>query len=47
MEMMNINPDNDETMKRLAELLLDSATSQHQENYIALVGDGKMYVHHI
>ena len=45
MEIIGKNPDSDETVRHLAELLLNSATSQHQDIYVVLVGDGKMYEH--
>ena len=44
MEIIDENPDNNETMRDLAELLLESA-SEHQDNYIVLEGVGKTYEH--
>ena len=45
MEIIDEHPDDDETMRHIAELLLENASSAHQENYVILVGDGKTYEH--
>ena len=42
---MKTHADDDETMRNLAELLLDNTAMPHQDNYVVLVGDGKTYEH--
>ena len=39
MEILDENPDSNDTMRHLAELLLDNVTSDHQGNYVILVGE--------
>ena len=45
MEILDENPDSDETMRQLAELLLESVSSDSQDNYVILVGDGRTFEH--
>lgn len=45
MELLDENPDNNDTMQHLSELLLENATSPYQDNFVILVGDGKTYEH--
>ena len=47
MELLDENPDSSDTMKHLAEILLETASfdSVHQDRYVVLVGDGKAYEH--
>ena len=45
MEIIDENPDNNDTMKNIAELLFENAASIHQDNYIVIVRDGKTYDH--
>lgn len=45
MEILDENPDSNETMRKLAEILLDNVSSDHQGKYVILVGDGKTYDH--
>ena len=45
MKIIDENPDHDETMRHVAEMLLEKASSRNQDNYIILVGDGKTYAY--
>ena len=45
MEIIDENPDNNDTMRHIAELLIEKTASIHQDNYVILVGDGKTYDH--
>ena len=45
MELLDENPDSSDTMRHLAEILLENASSVHQDKYVVLVGDGKTYEH--
>lgn len=45
MEIIDENPDDNETMRHIAELLLENASSPYQDSYVILVGDGKTYEH--
>ena len=45
MELLDENPDSSDTMKHLAEILLETTSSVHQDRYVVLVGDGKTYEH--
>lgn len=45
MEIIDENPDNNDTMKNIAEMLFENAASIHQDNYIVIVRDGKTYDH--
>ena len=45
MELLDENPDSSDTMKHLAEILLETRSSVHQDRYVVLVGDGKTYEH--
>ena len=45
MEILDENPDSNDKMRQVAELLLDNASSKCQGKYIILVGDGKTYDH--
>ena len=45
MELLDENPDSDETVRHVAELLMQDAVSEYQHHYVLLVGDGKTYEH--
>ena len=45
MEILDENPDSNDTMKQVPELLLDNISSDYQRKYVILVGDGKTYDH--
>ena len=45
MEILDENPDSNDTMRQVVELLLDNISSDHQGKYVILVGDGKTYDH--
>ena len=45
MELVDENPDSSETMRYVSELLLCTASSEHQNGYVVLTGDGKTYEH--
>lgn len=44
-EIIDENLDNDERMRNVAELLPESTATEHQDNYVVLVVDGKTYSH--
>ena len=45
MDLVDENPDSDETMMLVAEKLLTELQSDVQHGYVVLVGDGKTYEH--
>ena len=45
MELVDEKPDSSETMRNVSELLLCTASSEHQNGYVVLTGDGKTYEH--
>lgn len=45
MELVDENPDSDETMTQIAEDLLDRFSTGTQQGWVVLVGDGKTYEH--
>ncbi len=45
MELVDENPDSYETMRSVSDLLLHTANSEYQNDYVVLVGDGKTYQH--
>ncbi len=45
MELVDENPDSYKTMRSVSDLLLHTANSEYQNDYVVLVGDGKIYQH--
>ena len=45
MELVDENPDSADTMRCVSDLLLHTAVSKYQDDYVVLVGDGKTYQH--
>ncbi len=45
MELVDEHPDSNETMRFVSELLLRTTSSEHQDGYVVLTGDGKTYEH--
>ena len=45
MELVDKNPNSDETMSQIAEELLDKFGSESEDGWVVLVGDGKTYQH--
>ena len=45
MELLDEHPDSAETMRHVAEILLENCSSIYQNGYVVLVGDGKTYDH--
>ena len=45
MEQVDENPDSNDTMRFVSELLLSTASCENQAGYVILVGDGKTYQH--
>lgn len=41
MELIDEHPDSTDTMRCVADLLLHTSTSEFQNDYVVLVGDGK------
>jgi len=44
-ELLDEDLDSNETIRKLAEILLENASSDHGGKYVFLVGDGKTYDH--
>ncbi len=42
-ELVDENPDSSDTMRCVSDLLLHTAASKYQDDYVVLVGDGKTY----
>ena len=45
MELLDEHPDSVDTMRHVAEILLQKCSSDYQNCYVLLVGDGKTYEH--
>ena len=45
MELVDENPDSSDTIRYVAELLLNATSSEDQGGYVIVVGDGKTYQH--
>ena len=45
MELLDEHPDSTDTMRHVADLLLQNCSSNYQSGYVVLVGDGKTYEH--
>ena len=45
MELLDEHPDSADTMRHVAEILLQNCSSVYQNGYVVLVGDGKTYEH--
>ena len=45
MELLDEYPDSSDTMRHVSDILLQHASSKHQDNYVVLIGDGKTYEH--
>ena len=45
MELLDKHIDSSDTMKHVSDILVQKASSSHQENYVLLVGDEKTYEH--
>ena len=45
MELLDVHPDSTDTMRFVANLLLQNYSSIYQNGYVILVGDGKRYKH--
>ena len=43
-ELLDEYPDSSDTMRHLSDILLQQANSEHQDNYVVLIGDGKTYI---
>ena len=45
MELLDEHPDSANTMRHVADILLQNCNSDYQDGYVVLVGDGKTYEH--
>ena len=45
MELLDEYPNSSDTMRHVSNILLQHASSKHQDDYIVLIGDGKTYEH--
>ena len=45
MELLDEHPDSADTMRHVADILLQNCNSDYQDGYVVLVGDGKTYEH--
>ena len=45
MELLDEYPDSSDKMRHVSNILLQHASSKHQDDYIVLIGDGKTYEH--
>ena len=45
MELLDEHPDSADTMRHVADVLLQNCSSDYQNGYVVLVGDGKTYEH--